>query len=62
MLTGIKPCVGLDEKMITDVRNKIADMAIQKQQRVIKKAQRKQRRAERQRKRELKKEQNASGK
>jgi hypothetical protein len=62
MLTGIKPCVGLDEKMITDVRNKIADMAIQKQERVIKKAQRKQRRAERQRKRELRKELKASGK
>ncbi|MDB5023167.1 MAG: hypothetical protein JWP78_922 [Mucilaginibacter sp.] len=57
LLTGIKPCVGLDEKMQNDVKNKIAGMAIQKQQRIIKKAQRKQRRAERQRKRELKKEQ-----
>jgi hypothetical protein len=57
LLEGIKPCVGLDEKMQNDVKNKIADMAIQKQQHLIKKAQRKQRRAERQRKRELKKEQ-----
>jgi hypothetical protein len=59
LLTGIKPCVGLDEKMQKDVKNKIAGMAIQKQQRMIKKEERRQRRAERQRKRELKKKQEA---
>jgi hypothetical protein len=59
LLTGIKPCIGLDEKMQKDVKDKMADMAIQKQKRVIKKEQRKQRRAERKRKRELKKEQKA---
>lgn len=57
LLTGIKPCVGLDEKMQKDVKNKMADMAIKKQQHQIKKEQRKQRRAERQQKRELKKQQ-----
>ncbi len=57
LLTGIKPCVGLDEKMQQDVKNKIADMAIKKQERLIKKEQRKQRRAERRLKRELKKQQ-----
>lgn len=62
LLTGIKPCVGLDEKMQKDVKDKIANMAIQKQQRIIKKAIRKQRRAERKRKRELKKEQNSLNK
>ena len=60
LLTGIKPCVGLDEKMQSDVKNKIADMAIQKQQRIIKKAQRKKRRAERELKKKLKKEQSMS--
>jgi len=57
LLTGIKPCIGLDEKMQQDVKNKIADMAIKKQERQIKKEQRKQRRAERKAKRELKKQQ-----
>ena len=57
LLTGIKPCVGLDEKMQKDVKNKMADMAIKKQQHEIKKAQRQQRRAERRQKRELKKQQ-----
>ncbi|MBS1520350.1 MAG: hypothetical protein JST50_05100 [Bacteroidetes bacterium] len=57
LLTGIKPCVGLDEKVQQDVKNKIADMAIKKQERQIKKEQRKQRRAERKLKRELKKQQ-----
>jgi hypothetical protein len=57
LLTGIKPCIGLDEKMQQDVKNKIADMAIKKQERLIKKEQRKQRRAERKAKRELKKQQ-----
>lgn len=57
LLTGIKPCVGLNEKMQQDVRNKIADMAIQKQERLIKKEQRKQRRAERKLKRAIKKQQ-----
>ncbi|MDB5141866.1 MAG: hypothetical protein JWQ66_579 [Mucilaginibacter sp.] len=61
-LEGIKPCVGLNEKMQNDVKDKLADLAIQKQEHIIKKAQRQQRRAERQRKRELKKEQKASGK
>jgi hypothetical protein len=56
-LTGIKPCVGLDEKMQKDVKNKMANMAIQKQQHQIKKEQRKQRRADRKHKRELKKQQ-----
>jgi hypothetical protein len=56
LLTGIKPCVGLDEKMQKDVKDKIANMATRKQERAIKKAQRKERRAERKRKRELKKE------
>jgi hypothetical protein len=60
LLTGIKPCVGLNEKMQNDVKNKMADMAIQKQKRILKKAQRKQRRAERKLKRELKKEQKES--
>jgi hypothetical protein len=62
LLTGIKPCVGLNEKMQKDVKNKMADMAIQKQKRIIKKAQRQQRRAERKRKRELKREQMAPDK
>jgi len=57
LLTGIKPCIGLDEKMQQDVKNKIADMAIKKQERLIKKVQRKQRRAERRLRRELKKQQ-----
>ena len=57
LLTGIKPCVGLDEKMQQDVKNKIAYMAIKKQERLIKKEQRKQRRAERKARRELKKQQ-----
>lgn len=57
LLTGIKPCIGLDEKMQQDVKNKIANMAIKKQERLIKKEQRKQRRAERKLKRELKKQQ-----
>jgi len=57
LLTGIKPCVGLDEKMQQDVKNKIAGMAIKKQERLIKKEQRKQRRAERRLRRELKKQQ-----
>lgn len=57
LLTGIKPCIGLDEKMQQDVKNKIANMAIKKQERLIKKEQRKQRRAERRLKRELKKQQ-----
>ncbi|HEY9004088.1 MAG TPA: hypothetical protein VIM89_22205 [Mucilaginibacter sp.] len=57
LLTGIKPCIGLDEKMQQDVKNKIADIAIKKQERLIKKEQRKQRRAERRLKRELKKQQ-----
>ncbi|MDO3626845.1 hypothetical protein [Mucilaginibacter sp. BT774] len=57
LLTGIKPCVGLDEKMQQDVKNKIADMAIKKQERLVKKEQRKQRRAERKLRRELKKQQ-----
>lgn len=57
LLTGIKPCVGLDEKMQQDVKNKIANIAIKKQQRLIKKEQRKQRRAKRRARRELKKQQ-----
>ena len=61
LLTGIKPCIGLDEKKQKDVKDKMADMAIQKQKRAIKKEQRKQRRAERKRKRELKKEQKEQG-
>lgn len=56
-LEGIKPCVGLDEKMQKDVKSKMADIATKKQERQIKKAQRKQRRAERKLKRELKKQQ-----
>jgi len=54
LLTGIKPCVGLDEEMQQNVKAKISDLKQQKQQRIIKKAQRKERRAERKRKRELK--------
>jgi len=57
LLTGIKPCIGLDEKMQQDVKNKIANIAIKKQERLLKKEQRKQRRAERRLKRELKKQQ-----
>ena len=57
LFTGIKPCVGLNEKVQQDVKDKIADMAIKKQQRLIKKEQRKQRRAERKLRRELKKQQ-----
>ncbi len=53
LLTGIKPCVGLDEKMQQDVKNKMADMVIKKQNRLIKKAQRQERREERRRKRAL---------
>ncbi len=56
LLTGIKPCVGLDEKMQKDVKNKMANMATKKQERKIKKAERKQRRAERKLKRQLKRE------
>jgi hypothetical protein len=59
LLTGIKPCVGLDEKMQKDVKNKIADLAIQKQKHLIKKEQRKQRRAARKLRRELKKQEKA---
>ena len=55
LLTGIKPCVGLNEKVQQDVKNKIANMAIKKQERLKKKEQRKQRRAERKLRRELKK-------
>lgn len=57
LLTGIKPCIGLNEKVQQDVKNKIANMAIKKQERLIKKEQRKQRRAERKLRRELKKQQ-----
>ena len=57
LLTGIKPCIGLNEKMQQDVKNKIADLAIQKQEHLIKKEQRKQRRAARKLRRELKKQQ-----
>jgi hypothetical protein len=56
-LEGIKPSVGLDEKMQKDVKNKMADIANQKQEHQTKKAKRKQRRAERKRKRELKRQQ-----
>jgi hypothetical protein len=62
LLAGIKPCVGLNDKVQKDVKDKIADMAIKKQERVIKKEQRKQRRAERKRKRELRREQKALNK
>jgi len=55
LLTGIKPCIGLDEKMQKTVKDKIAQQSIKKQERKIKKAERKVRRAERKRKRELKK-------
>jgi hypothetical protein len=57
LLSGIKPCVGLNEKVQQDVKDKIANMAIKKQERLIKKEQRKQRRAERKLRRELKKRQ-----
>lgn len=62
LLAGIKPCVGLNDKVQKDVKDKIAGMAIKKQERVIKKEQRKQRRAERKRKRELRREQKALNK
>jgi hypothetical protein len=57
LLTGIKPCIGLDEKMQQDVKNKMADMTIKKQERLIKKEQRKQRRAERRLRRAFKRQQ-----
>ena len=57
LLEGIKPSIGLDEKMQKDVKDKLADLVLQKQQHQIKKAQRKQRRAERRLKRELKQQQ-----
>jgi hypothetical protein len=59
LLTGIKPCIGLDEKMQKDVKNKIANIAVQKQKHLIKKEQRKQRRAARKLRRELKKQEKA---
>jgi len=62
LLTGIKPCIGLDEKMQKTVKDKIAQQSIKKQERQLKKAARKQRRAERKLKRELKKEQKAKEK
>ena len=49
LLAGIKPCAGLDEKMQQNVKATIAEHAVQKRQRIIKKAQRKQRRERRQR-------------
>lgn len=60
LLTGIKPSAGLDEKMQQNVKATIAEYAVQKQQRIIKKAQRKQRREERRLKKELKMQQKDS--
>jgi hypothetical protein len=59
LLTGIKPCVGLNEKMQQNVKATIEEQKLHKQERIIKKAQRKQRREERRKKRELKKEQDS---
>ncbi|HZX59253.1 MAG TPA: hypothetical protein VFE54_11025 [Mucilaginibacter sp.] len=56
LLAGIKPSVGLNDKMQQNVKAEIADQKQKKQERIIKKAVRKQRRAERKLKRELKKE------
>lgn len=61
LLTGIKPCVGLDEKMQKDVKERIADIAIKKQEHLIKKEQRQQRRAARKLKRALKRQQKETG-
>ncbi|MGZ3999886.1 MAG: hypothetical protein ACXVIY_04630, partial [Mucilaginibacter sp.] len=55
LLSGIKPSVGLNEKMQENVKATLAEHAQQKQEHIIKKAQRKLRREERRRKRELKK-------
>jgi hypothetical protein len=54
LLTGIKPCAGLDEQMQKNVKAKISDLKTKKQERLAKKEIRKERRAERKRKRELK--------
>jgi len=56
LLSGIKPCVGLDEKMQKNVKATLNERKVQKQERIVKKAQRKERRAERQKKRAIKKE------
>lgn len=55
LLTGIKPCVGLDEKMQQNVKATLMKQEQQKQEHIIKKAQRKQKREERKKKRDLKK-------
>jgi len=60
LLTGIKPCVGLDEKMQKTVKDKIAQQSIKKQERELKKAARKQRRAERKQKKEAEKQEKAN--
>jgi hypothetical protein len=60
LLTGIKPCAGLNEKMQQNVKAIIAEQKLHKQERIVKKAQRKQRREERRKKRELKKEQDST--
>ena len=54
LLTGIKPCAGLDEKKQNSIKAQLAGMKQEKQERLAKKAIRKQRRAERQQKRALK--------
>ena len=56
LLNGIKPCVGLDEKMQKNVKATLNERKVQKQERIAKKAQRKERRAERKKLREIKKE------
>lgn len=57
LLSGFKPSVGLNQQMQQTVKDKLAQQAINKQARKVKKAERQARRAERRRKRELKKEQ-----
>jgi len=56
LLNGIKPCAGYDNKMQNNVKARVADYKIKKQEHLVKKEQRKERRAERKKKRELKKE------
>lgn len=55
ILAGLKPSVGLDQKMQQTVKDQLAQQVVKKQERKIKKAERQARRAERRRKRELKK-------
>jgi hypothetical protein len=53
LLSGIKPCIGLDEKMQQTVKTKMAQQVTNKLERAKRKADRKQKKAERKKKAEL---------